>query len=289
MGQVEPALILPKPPPGTPWPIKMLWYATDIALSQLAVRQFDYSDTINPVGTSEADGGVEEWRHIQVVVADTVSQDPADDQAFTFDVVNYTGQDIDISWTTADYDAVHAQLVNFIGILLPFTGAGKQFVEARYYRRAFNAITEPKPFPNAGAPEVIRTIGLTSTGEGGIPPGNCTTVTEITPNRKNWGRFYCPTIAASSLATTGRLQATVVDAIANGYAQMVANLYGDEFHVVVPTTSVGGRRNDALRGDYEVNPVRTLQAVTAIRVDDVCDYQHRRRHKSALHKFTNSG
>lgn len=287
MSSVQPALILPKPPPGAPWPIKMLWYAADIAFASLASQQFQYSDTINPIGTLEADGGPGEWRHVQVVVEDTVSQDPADNQAFTFDVVNYTSQLVDSSWTTADYDEVHGQLTNFIGILAPFTGAGKQFVEARYYRRAFNPITDPKPFPHAGSPEVVRSIGTTSLGEGGIPPGNCTTVTEITPSRKNWGRFYCPTIGASSLNTAGRVNPTVVDAIANGYAQMVANLHGSDFHMVVPTTSVGGHRNDALRGDYQVNPVRTLQAITAVRVDDVCDYVHRRRHKQASHKFTN--
>ena len=287
MAEVTLDAVLPRPPPGLPWWGKVLWFLAETVATGIVYQQFDYGTPINPTSTSGTEPTADEWRHVQVLCENLESGDAADDQTFTLDIINYTSDAVDSTWDSGDYTNVHGHLTNFCAAVAPTVHAGMRFKEARYYRRAFNPYEEPKPFAHGGTPEHVAPISIAGAGGAAVPPGNCTTITEVTPSRKNWGRLYLPTVDGTQITSVGRLAPASVDILVSAYAQMLANLHNQDFHVVVPTTSVGGHRNDALRGDYEVKPVRTLQAVVEVKVDDVVDYQHRRRHRHSTYSVRN--
>lgn len=265
-----------------PFPWKQLWYLARTVAEGIVYQRFDTGDPIFPTGVLEEGEETTVWMHTQVIYEDTVSQDIADDQLFTLDILNYTNDLIDNTWVQSDFGAMDAHIGPYVTAMANEIASRYTAKEVRYYPRSFNPLTDPKTFSDSGGPAWVSPLGVVSTGGPAMPPSVTTTVTEMTPSRKNWGRWYTPTLGTAAIASTGRLNAANMASILSKSGGLVEGLWDDGYKVVVPTSSVGGRKNIALEGDFEPNPTRTLQAVTGLRIDDVVDSHRSRRHKKPI-------
>lgn len=207
------------------------------------------------------------WRRFAFRWENTFSQIAADDVFFTVDLANITNGQLDGTWTDEDYDLVWSALAAIAAGVAPFTASHLTCTTINAYVMGFNDYANPKPFIESGPPEHV--YQLTQPGAMAQPAGAvvCTTLTEMTPLRSHWGRFYSPSIGANALTGGGRLANAYVTSLANAVGTAYSNLMSAQFWPVVPTTQA-----DKL-------PMRTLQGVTAVRVDDVPDTQRSRRPK----------
>lgn len=260
-------ITLPSPPPTLPPWAKVLWYLAEGVAVGISWKLYDYGASIIGAGGTDAP---DEWRRFVAHFSDTVSASPADDQQFTVDVVNYTNGNIDSSWTQGDYDLVTAAFDNFGPSFMPHVSNRMVWDRVDAYRMAFNAYSNSKPFAESGPPDYSRAYAVTGGDPQAIPPQSCTTITERTLTRANWGRMYLPSFGANAWAGSGRLGGNNMNAIAQGYHDFVVTLGQAELFVVVPATSV------------QKSPLRALQGIQAVSVDDVPDVQRRRRFKEAL-------
>lgn len=103
---------------------------------------------------------------------------------------------------------------------------------------------------------------ITSGGAGGTgtacPPQVACSVTFKTAQRKNWGRFYVPSLTTTSLSTNGYFSTALVTAFANAGAALAGSATGPYLVVWSKT------RSEAMRP-------------STVRVDDVPDVIRRRR------------
>ena len=265
---VNTLVLLPPPPPTLPPWAKVVWYAADFVATGVTYVAFDYAQSMPTTKTLETDPDPAQWRHIQVTAEDTTSADTADDQVFTFDLVNYTNGAIDSSWTIDDYNAVDLHLQGFLNSIKPNLQPRLTFTRWAAYVRQWNPKTIAKPWPDSGQPEHVGVLNIACTGVGALPPQVCSTVTELTPSRKHWGRFYSPTLAGNTIAASGRLATAFQDGLVAAASSMYESLVSTELIPVVPS----------LMADKV--PARTLQQVTGVRVDDVVDTQRSRRFKN---------
>lgn len=289
MATPAPQAILPPPPPGSNWQTKILWYLAGTAAHALIYTSFDYGGEIQATQVSEDDPDPSVWMHVQVHYSDGVSQAIADDQVFTLDVINYTGDLVDPTWNDTDFQQAGAAILDFVNAVSPHIASRYTCDFVRFYRRAFNPYSNPKPFADAGGPSHVIAANVPSTGQGYIPPYVSSTVTELTSSRKHWGRFYLPGLASKygpamveNFDASGRITPVTVAKFADSAELMAEALAANNFRLVVPTTSSGGTFHPELEGDWSIVPARTIQHVTGFRVDDVADVIRRRRHKSAI-------
>lgn len=266
------ATLPPIAPIANPWARILIWLA-ETAASSLIYQHFEAGAEIQPAGTVEGDPEQGTWRHFQFKAEDTLSAATADDQFFTIDVANITNGNVDSSWTDADYTAVFGALDGMCLGLASSIDPRLKLSEIRAYARGFNPYSNQKPFTKSGAPEKIHAMAYQGTGGGASPPQCTTTVTELTPSRANWGRFYLPTLSSGSWTGSGRMTTPAMTAVLTAVHTAYSDLMSAGFFPVVPTTSVGGSK------DTGPKPVRTLQTVTGVRIDDVADVVRRRRHR----------
>lgn len=278
--------ILGPPPAGSNWQTKILWFLADTAANALIYQSFDYLMEIQPTGGGSGDPPADVWMHIQAHFIDTMSGDSADDQIMTWDVVNYTGGAVDESWTTQDFTTVATQISTFFANTTLHYVNRLTLKEIRFYRRAFNPYSDPRPFAAAGGPAHVHPVNLAMTGLGSTPPQVTSTITEETPSRKHWGRFYLPTLSNTTADVTGRLNGTVMADLIDEANALYAGWSINDFRAVVPTTSSGGTYHPELKGDWSTVPARTLQGVTGVRIDDVIDTQRRRRFNAPGNRLT---
>lgn len=221
------------------------------------------------------------WHRFQVEAQDTISTVVADDASFKLDVVNYTGGAIDTSWTDADLDSVAGGISTHL--LVPyaqFMSTGHAFTMIRAYRMTFAevpSITDPEwqtrpVYLQSGPP--VKEWPLSTAAGAGSPqaPQVACSVTLESPIRSHWGRFYLPWVATSTVSSAGRMTSAAVDTIATAVDTLCDALASSEFYLVIPSSQDQKR------------PVRALQQVTAIRVDDVFDVVRRRRSKYANYR-----
>ncbi len=265
--EIGPQSLPPVPAPLPPWARALLWIAETVA-GGLIWQQFESGMQINPTGGTGGSTPADQWRRLSLRFVDIDSGETADDQYFTIDVVNITGGKVDSSWTNGDYTTVFNALNIFTGHLMSYLPARLQYKEVASYRMSFNPYSEPKPFAQTGAPEALVPTGPLGASSGTAAPQQCCSITEQTASRRNWGRFYTPTISSQQLDVAGRLTVANV----NGLATAVHDLYHTwmlaEFFPCVPVTQSGKA------------PVRALQTVSAVAVDDVMDVQRRRRFRT---------
>ncbi len=104
------------------------------------------------------------------------------------------------------------------------------------------------------------TARLGGSGSLRLPPQVACSVTEETPVRRRWGRFYLPAFTTTSLGSNGRMASAsvvqIADAAQDFYQDMIA----------------ANRRSVVLS-----QATRTYEDVQAIRVDNVFDIIRRRR------------
>jgi len=245
----------------------VLYYLAETVAYGLIYSQYDYGIEMQPAAGSAGDPAVSSWRRFVYTFEDTQSQDPADNQQVSFDIANVTGGVIDPTWNSTDYQTVHNTLwTQIFGPSLSLFSGRFTCSDAKAYIRAFNPYSNSKPFAESGAPDWITNMGVACTGSNGAPQP-CSTITEITSSRANWGRCYLPSLSPGAVGTNGRITGGTVTALATAAGGAYSTLFDSQFPPVVPTTSVNKM------------PVRTLQTVSGVRVDDVIDIQRRRRHK----------
>jgi hypothetical protein len=261
---------LPPPPPTLPPWAKVLWYIAETVAIGISWKLFDYGQAMKAIGLGTDSEAPDEWRRFQVRWADQVSQDAADDQMFTIDVVNYTNGAIDSTWNDTDHTQVLTAINNLLTGIASSTSNRYTCQEVKGYRMAYNPLSNVKPFAESGPPVASSAPNVTGSGGSASSPQVCSTVTERTPVRANWGRAYMPCLGSSQIDTNGRLLAACRIAYGAAWQAFVEELGANQFHLVVPST----QSNKV--------PLRALQAVTAVSVDDVIDSHHRRRHKHAL-------
>lgn len=266
---VNPSAVLPTPPPTLPIWAKAIYYLLESILVGYTIAQYDYGSQVNPVGADPGDITGGSWRKFTFHWENTATTDAGDDQVFTIDLVNITNGNVDGTWTDADYDYCVGLLNTMCVDMLPNIVSYLTLREIRAYIAGFNPYSNPKPFAATGPPERVYPLALTGALTGSFPPQPCTTVTEMTPSRPHWGRFYTPTFGAACYAPGGRLAASVVAALATNAHDTYNNLMSNQFFPVVPTTQSSKA------------PARTLQTVSGVRVDDVSDVQRRRRYQHA--------
>jgi len=230
-----------------------------------------------------AAGDAPEWRRFVMTFSDTVSQDNADDAKITFDIVNYTGGAIDDTWTDTDYQAVRTDLRAIATAWGAHMDTHHSYTKIDAYRMTFNPawvgspLTEKRfPFNLTGPPEFSSPESVPGAGGTGCAaPQVAMSVTEVTPIRRSWGRFYLPFPDVGLYdQTTGRWQPTHVDSIATAIQGVHNSLGAKEFQMVVPITQSQKQR------------VAALEQVTHIRIDNVPDVIRRRRFKHASYVKT---
>lgn len=87
--------------------------------------------------------------------------------------------------------------------------------------------------------------------------------------------MYMPTLGRTAYSGTGRVAASVVNALASATQTLVEGLASAQFIVVVPTTT----QSSGKAPNVVTSPMRTLQGMSAVRVDDVGDIIRRRRYR----------
>lgn len=108
-----------------------------------------------------------------------------------------------------------------------------------------------------------------SSGAQALPPQIACAVTFKTAKRKNWGRFYCPSLTVTSLASDGGFDTGALGTIADAAAALTGRDDGKEsaFTVWSPTE-------------------RTHHDPQSVQVDDIPDVIRSRRFSQALHRET---
>lgn len=206
------------------------------------------------------------WRHCAIHFKDIASgANPADDCYMGIDLVNITGGDIDSSWTSGDYSTCETALDTCMTAMKPYLAPTLQVSEYRWYKRAFNPMTETKPFQDSGPPDRVTSKAIVGTSSAYLPRQVACTITEKTAWPKHWGRGYFPFGSGASLTTSGRIATGTVDIIQGAWQTLYNSLATAEFQPVVPVTQV------------HKDPVRGLLQVTQVQVDDVPDVVRRRR------------
>jgi hypothetical protein len=220
------------------------------------------------------------WRRFQVRVEDLVSQDNADDCYFTWDIVNYTGGQLDPTWTSADYGSATDAIGGYINAVNSRIATKYRFSEVKAYVMAFNPAwpgslptAKVSPFLPSGQPDYTRVIGTNGAdSSGALPPQVACSVTEIVPRRANWGRQYLPGAARSQVdASSGRWSNAFSGTVSASLHDAYLALQNIELYPTVPTAAVDHQR------------VAALQNITNVRCDDVPDTIRRRRFRHALY------
>lgn len=228
------------------------------------------------LGTMDDSNGPQpgEWRHVQIVYTNTLTNLAADEFVVTMDLANITNGGIDASWTSSDYATTDAQLVNLIASTLPVAAPHTLCKEIRYYRRVFNPYSNFRPFPPSGAPDHVHSVNAPGTATSSTANQVAVTHTERTTYPRHWGRAYWPANGHGTtiVAAGGMIASGMVDAIATGVQAAYDALSVAEFFPLIATTTVGGVAS------------RNLLGVTAIQVDNVFDVQRRRRPFSATYR-----
>lgn len=222
--------------------------------------------------TSDTPG---EWRQVQLVFRDAASVDTADRMITTLDIVNITGGLVDGTWTDGDYTTVNTEIDGLVTTWCQSFGQGRlRHVESRYYRRAFNPMTQTAPFAPTGPPDKIfvgTAAGAAPAAEN-MPSQVAVTHTEKTAYPRHWGRMYWPFPRASMVTSAGYVSSQNVDQWAAAVQQRYATLMAAEFFPVVPVTS-------ALKV-----PTRGLLTTSAVQVDNIFDVIRRRRINAVTHR-----
>lgn len=215
-----------------------------------------------------------EWRRVMCIWQDVSgSNAPQDNAVTTFDIANYTGGQLDSSWTTTDYDNCESALDQFFGGYAGYCPSRLTFKGYRWYRRKFTPVpTAPiippdkdVPFEDAGVPARITTRNVVGLGTSPTSSQTAMTFTKRTPWAKHWGRNYLPITGGVTMSTNGRFTSACQDQVATLLHALVTALTAADFQLQVAATS------------FDKQPIRTLLNVTQLSIDDVPDVVRRRR------------
>lgn len=129
------------------------------------------------------------------------TQEDADQTTFHF--LNLTGGLPDSTWTGTDYGQVESAFDTFWTAMKPHHPAFMSLNEYRWFKSGPAWDLESDSPYNPPERTTARSVAGTSTSEM-LPPQVASSVTEIIPIRKRWGRFYWP---SPTVTTTGSVKA----------------------------------------------------------------------------------
>jgi len=268
---------LPIPSPVGKWK-KILIAVKDTVVSGVTYLAYEFVGEMDAAGSDPDDPNASTWRRFVYTFEDTTSNDPADNQQVSFEIVNMTGGSVDGSWTDADYNGCHVYLHQIFTTLAATFASRYHLTKVEAYVRAFNAYGGTytpgvyyKHFADSGAPAWMANLNTPMAGDGRAAAQACSSFTERTPSRRHWGRTYLPTLGIGAYDTNGRVRGPAVDAIASAVHLAYDTLMANDWIPVVVTTMANRV------------PTHALQGVTAISVDDVPDVIRRRRLKNNVH------
>lgn len=212
------------------------------------------------------------WRRLVARAENMESDDTADDVACTFDLVNFTGGQLDPTWTDSDFTSAFTQIEFICNQWCTYMCARYRWNKIDAYVMEFNPEwpdSDPAlkifPFKLTGPPEKSHTLNNQGNSSGTGAGQLAFSVTEEVPVRRNWGRFYLPGVASAWITTSGHFVTSAVSAMANHVHQAYFNLSQTELFPCVPATYSQKHR------------IAALNNVTGVRVDDVPDVIRRRR------------
>ena len=143
------------------------------------------------------------------------------------DFLNLSSGEPDDTLTDADFTTLEALLDNFFNTLKPQRASSTAITAYRWYRVG-PGIVPPNPAVRVTIRNNAGSVGAMA------PPQLAISVTEKTPIRREWGRFYLPSITESSIDTsTGRISGTVVASIAQAAGDLYSGASAGEFPAVV--------------------------------------------------------
>lgn len=176
----------------------------------------------------------------------------------THDFVNITDDEVDNTWTEDDFEVVEGAMHTFMNSLGGIISAKGKLEEFRWYKFGPNIEpTKENPQP------VLRVIPEDNQGDGGdgmLAHQLAISITEKTPVRKRWGRFYLPFINRASVSIEGVIATTTTADIADYAETLYATCYAAEIVPVVWSPTV-----------------HRAYAVTSIQVDNILDVIRSRR------------
>lgn len=239
---------------------------------------FDYVYVFEPDETKV-------WRRFQLICENAASATEADDAVVTFDIVNYTGGNIDGTWDDGDYNDVYARLGDILIAYAPYMSPGYTWTTLKSYVMGFNpawagspSSLDISPFMDSGGPEKVMTMAVNGAGTSHLPGQVSCSVTEEVPVRRAWGRFYLPFCGANLLEpTTGRFNTGSLTTIVTAVHAAYSGLGTAELYPIVVHTQQGSTKSDPGGGR-----VAAFSQVTHVKVDDVPDIIRRRRVKFPL-------
>lgn len=176
--------------------------------------------------------------------------------------INTTGGDLDVTWTTADYQAVEAANEAMWTSLASMIPSGTRLVEHRWYPYGPD-VNPPNP------PVRVTTLGTPKVGTGAAGGAHqvAETVTLRTPLRRHWGRIYLP-LGVHNIATGGQFSSSTVDTIAAAARTMLTASFSSQG--ICPVV-------------YDRNR-RSALGVTAVECDSVPDIIRRRRPRTTAYR-----
>jgi len=221
--------------------------------------------------TQESDTDALEWRRLVLEVTRATPTGTTEDKAsMSFDLINYTGGNIDPSWVSADFVTCEGYFDQWWDTLAPQVGNSHTLSAYKWYRMHFaEPMTADRRFALTGPPvrnQPKTKPGTNTTSE--LPYQIAISVTEKTAVPRHWGRFYFPGLTADACSSTsapGRFVSSTVNAFADATAELYEDLQGSDFYPIVVST----QSNKVLTGAYH--------HVTSLQVDDIPDVIRRRR------------
>lgn len=178
-------------------------------------------------------------------------------QLTTHHFVNLTNDAPDDTWTDEDFLVVEDAWDVRWGQIKPVFPTSIKLKEFRWYRFG-PAVSPPSPALRVVPRDVPGTAATHS-----LPPQVAISVTERTPLRKRWGRFYLPAPAESINSEYGRLDTGQPAAIADEISSLYQSCRDEDIIPVVwsPTTE-------------------SAHSIQQVQVDDLFDVIRSRRYKT---------
>jgi hypothetical protein len=213
-----------------------------------------------------------EWRRFCVQYTRGTPAGTREDKAqFKLDIINVTADELDVTWTAADYTAVKNALAGLAGDIQAQVSTSYTMSSIVAYAMAFNPSPDLlRPFVKTGPPVDVATYTTAGTGSAGLPYQVAPAVTFRTGWPKHWGRIYLPTPGTASIDSLGRLTAAYRNTTSAAVKTRLSGLIDLGFYPVVPV------------GQLDKSPFHALLGISQIVVDDVPDIQRRRRPKQVV-------
>jgi hypothetical protein len=193
--------------PGIPW-ARRIFVGSSGEMTPVEAGIYDASEITTPEASMQ----------LQCTFLRSPGTTAEDVAVTTHNFTNFTGGAVDPSWDSGDFGTVETAMSLFWDAIKPYMKSTTVLHQYRWYAK-----TKATEAPATENPPVrVTSVSKTMTGTGAaLPPQVALSVTEKTAARKNWGRFYIPSLTVDILeAASGRLTSGTADLVANAAKTM---------------------------------------------------------------------